>query len=256
MTKNIRTMTSLLLLMFLSIQVSLSASGRSSASMIEYKSGKETVRAYVAIPDGPGPFPAILLVHEWWGLNDWVKGNARNFADSGYIAMAIDLYRGKSTASADTAHEIMRGLPEDRAARDLQAAMEYLRSRKNVIPEKTGVIGWCMGGGYALVAAMNTPGIAGTVICYGRLVTDSASIAKINGPLLGIFGNDDNGISPESVREFEHACREAGKEIEIRLYDHAGHAFMNPNNVKGFSAESSRDAWTRISSFFRSRLKK
>jgi carboxymethylenebutenolidase len=112
-----------------------------------------------------------------------------------------------------------------------------------------------MGGGYALVTALNTPAIAGTVICYGRLVTDSATVANIHGPLLGIFGKDDNGIPEASVREFEQMCNASGTQITIHEYDGAGHAFMNPNNTKGYNPTASADAWKHISAFFHARLK-
>ncbi|MBI4548298.1 MAG: dienelactone hydrolase family protein [Ignavibacteriae bacterium] len=227
-----------------------------TTSTVQYLSGKDTVKAFLCAPEGKGPFPAIIIIHEWWGLNDWIKNNAKRLASQGYITLAVDLYHGKVTTSPDQAHEFMRGLPEDRAARDLQSAVQYLRTRSDVNAKRIGSIGWCMGGGYSLVTALNIPDLAACVICYGRLVTDTASISNIPCPMLGIFGKDDQGITAESVREFEATCKKARKEIEVTMYENAGHAFMNPENKKGYRKTAAQDAWLKIDSFFARTLKK
>src|ERR1700687_2278328 len=115
---------------------------------VSYKSGDETVQAVLYTPAGKGPFPGIVVIHEWWGLNDWVKEQASKLAGEGYAALAIDLYRGKGATTPDEAHEIMRGVPEDRAKRDLEAAFQFLAAQPNVRKDRIGAIGWCMGGGY------------------------------------------------------------------------------------------------------------
>src|SRR5437773_4541182 len=191
----------------LSVAVAVAASAQGAGRMVSYPSGAETVSGYLALPQGAGKRPAIVVIQEWWGLNDFIKGKAEAFARQGYAALAVDLYRGKVTADADTAHQLMRGMPEDRAMRDLQAAVAYLRSRSDVDGKRIGSIGWCMGGGYSLELALAEPTLAGSVIYYGRLVTDDAKIAGLNGPLLGNFGGQDQGIPPESVREFERKAK-------------------------------------------------
>lgn len=221
---------------------------------VQYLSGQDTVKAYLALPEGEGPFPAIIVIHEWWGLNDWVTGNADLFAKRGYAALAIDLYRGKNTMSAEEAHELMRGLPEDRAAKDLRAAALYLRSRKDVDPERIGSIGWCMGGGYSLVASMTVPDLAASVVCYGRIVSEPEEVNKIGSPLLGIFGEADRGILISDVRKFDQMAKEAGKDVTIVAYPKAGHAFMNPNNKSGYLERTSEDAWSKILTFFNEQL--
>lgn len=138
-----------------------------------YQSGPDTVSAYLARPPGKGPFPALIVIHEWWGLNEWVKHNAERFAAAGYVALAIDLYRGQVAQDPGLAHELMRGVPPDRAVRDLQAAMEYLRQRQDVKEGKIGAIGWCMGGGYALKAALELPPLTACIINYGHLITEA-----------------------------------------------------------------------------------
>jgi len=236
--------------------VSLSAAGSTvMRSTATYTSGKDTVQAYLCVPDSSGPFPALILIHEWWGLNDWVRENAQSIAAQGYITLAIDLYRGQVATTMDEAHQLSRGLPEDRAARDLQAAFDFLKARSDVKPDRMGSLGWCMGGGFSLVAALTLPHLASCTVCYGRLITDSSSIQKISCPLLGIFGVEDKGIPPASVKEFETICRHFGKSIEVKIYDGAGHAFMNPNNKDGYRASSAKDAWARIDSFFERTLK-
>src|SRR5271165_5637506 len=121
----------------------LSAFAATSKS-VSYKSGDDTVQALIYAPEGKGPFPGILVIHEWWGLNDWVKEQASKLSDLGYVTLAIDLYRGKVATTPDEAHEIMRGVPEDRAARDLHAAFEFLKSQANVKKDRIASIGWCM----------------------------------------------------------------------------------------------------------------
>src|SRR5690348_3712482 len=143
-----KLLLSFALTIFLAVNL-LAADGK----QVSYKSGEETVNATMYTPQGKGPFPALIVIHEWWGLNDWVKEQASKLADQGYATLAVDLYCGKVATTAEEAHEIMRGVPDDRAARDLQAAVAYLASQQNVDKSKIGSIGWCMGGGYSLQTA-------------------------------------------------------------------------------------------------------
>jgi len=222
---------------------------------VQYLSGEDTVRAYLALPSGNGPFPAVILIHEWWGLNDWIMANAVEFAQRGYVALAVDLYRGRVAASSDEAHELMRGLPEDRAAKDLRAAFSYLWQRTDVQQQRIGSIGWCMGGGYSLVAALNIRDLAAAVICYGRLVSETEEIQKINCPILGIFGEKDRGIPAASAKTFEREAQKLDKQVRVTIYPNVGHAFMNPNNKAGYDAETAKEAWQRIFAFLDSKLK-
>jgi carboxymethylenebutenolidase len=223
---------------------------------VSYKSGDETVNAMLYTPAGQGPFPAVIVIHEWWGLNDWVKERASKLADQGYEALAIDLYRGQVATTPEMAHEIMRGVPEDRANRDLKAAFAFLQSQASVKKERIGAIGWCMGGGYSLDVALNEPTLAADVINYGHLVTDADEIRKINAPILGLFGAQDRGISPDDVHKFEAALKQQGKKVDVTIYDDAGHAFENVNNQTGYRAADADDAWKRTLSFLSEYLKK
>ena len=232
-----------------------SALSASTSKTVSYKSGEDNVTAVLYAPDGKGPFPGIVVIHEWWGLNDWVKEQAAKLADQGYVALAVDLYRGKVATTPDEAHEIMRGVPEDRAQRDLHAAVEFLKAQSNVNKDRIGAIGWCMGGGYALDVALLEPSLRADVINYGHLATDPGSIAKIHAAVLGIFGGQDRGIPVDDVKKFEQALKQQGNKVEIVIYPDAGHAFENPNNKTGYRAEDAADAWKRTVTFLASTLK-
>jgi carboxymethylenebutenolidase len=223
---------------------------------VTYKSGDETVQGILYTSTGKGPFPALVVIHEYWGLNDWVKEQASKLADQGYVSLAIDLYRGKVAPTPDMAHELMRGVPEDRAKRDLHSAVEFLKSQPSVKKDRIGAIGWCMGGGYALDVALQEPDLAALVINYGHLATDSESLKKIHASILGIFGGQDRGITPDDVHKFEQQLKQLGKKVEIKIYDDAGHAFENPNNKDGYRSADAADAWKRTVEFLAMTLKK
>jgi carboxymethylenebutenolidase len=223
---------------------------------VSYKSGDEAVQGILYTPAGKGPFPALIVIHEWWGLNDWVKEQGSKLANQGYIALAVDLYRGKVATTPDEAHEIMRGVPEDRAKRDLHAAFEFLRSQPNVKKDRIGAIGWCMGGGYALDVALQESDLAALVINYGHLATDPDALKKINASILGLFGAQDRGITPDDVKKFGATMDGLGKKIDVTIYPDAGHAFENPNNKEGYRAADAADAWKRTVDFLAMTLKK
>ncbi|MBZ5600379.1 MAG: dienelactone hydrolase family protein [Acidobacteriia bacterium] len=227
-----------------------------TSKTVSYKSGEETVQGVLYTPAGKGPFPGIIVIHEWWGLNDWVKEQASKLADEGYVALAVDLYRGKVATSPDEAHELMRGVPEDRAARDLHAAFAFLASQANVKKDRIGSIGWCMGGGYSLDVALQEPTLAATVINYGHLATDPESIKKINASILGLFGGQDRGIPPSDVQKFAQTLKQLGKKVDVTVYPDAGHAFENPDNKAGYRADDAADAWKRTVKFLAETLKK
>jgi carboxymethylenebutenolidase len=166
------------------------------------------------------------------------------------------LYRGKVADNSDTAHELSRGVPEDRALRDLHAAVEFLKSQPNIKKGRIASIGWCMGGGYSLDVALQEPALAATVINYGHLSTDPAAIQKIHAAILGNFGAQDKGITPDDVKKFEEALKQAGKRADIKIYPDAGHAFENPNNKNGYRAADAADAWQRTVKFLNETLKK
>ncbi len=225
---------------------------------VQYKSGDETVTGYVFTPHSQpvkGRVPAIVIIHEWWGVNPWVKEEAQKFADQGYVTLTIDLYRGKVAANSEEAHELMRGVPQDRATRDLKAAVSYLESRKDVDAGKLGSIGWCMGGGYSLNLAENAPSLKAAIVNYGAVTSDTDTLKPIQAAVLGIFGGQDRGIPVEGVRAFEAKLKQLGKEVQIVIYPDAGHAFENPNNKQGYRQQDAEDAYKHQTDFFAAKLK-
>jgi carboxymethylenebutenolidase len=221
---------------------------------ILFPSGSEQVVAYLARPKGQGPYPALVVIHEWWGLNDQIRRTANQLARSGYVALALDLYRGKKTDDPEQAHELMRGLPEDRALRDLGAAVAYLKTRPEVNGDRIGAVGWCMGGGFSLKLAMAEPALAACAVYYGSLPTEPESLTAITAPVVGFFGEKDEGIPEASVLAFEKAMQELGKSVEVHIYRNAGHAFAN-NESKNYLSMAADDAWAKLMAFFGKHLK-
>ena len=228
---------------------------------VSYKSGDETVQGILYTPEGKGPFPALIVIHEWWGLNDWVKDQASKLADQGYVTLAIDLYRGKVATTPNEAHEFMGGVPQDRAKLDLEAAFNFLQSQSNIKKDRIGAIGWCMGGGYSLGLALQEPKLAADVINYGvydyaSLAKDQDAIKKINAPIMGFFGAQDRGIPTDDLKKFWDQLSKLGKKADFSIYPDAGHAFENPNNKDGYRPKDALDAWKKTVAFFASTLKK
>jgi carboxymethylenebutenolidase len=212
-------------------------------------------RGYLVVPEGAGKHPAVVVIQEWWGLNDWIREQTARFAKQGYVALAVDLYRGRVAGDPGEAHELMRGLPEDRAIGDLKAGVSFLAARPDVDAEHIGSVGWCMGGGYSLALATAEPRLRAAVINYGRLVTAPAKIEAVRASLLGNFAGADRGIPTDDVRTFENQLKAAKKDADIKVFDGKAHAFMNPNNKDGYDAAASTEAWSRIDAFFARTLK-
>ena len=227
-----------------------------TAKDVSYKSGDDTVQSVLYTPQGKGPFPALVVIHEWWGLNDWVKEQASKLADEGYITLAVDLYRGKVATTPDAAQQLMRDAPDERADQDLHMAVEFLKSQSDVKKDRIGAIGWCMGGGYALDVALQEPSLAADVINYGELQADPADLKKIKAPILGIFGGVDRSIPQSDVNKFAQQLKSFGKSVDVHIYPEAGHAFENPNNTAGYRKDDADDAWKRTVEFLAANLKK
>ena len=212
-------------------------------------------QGYLALAEkANGKRAGLILIQEWWGLNDWIRQNADRYAAMGYVVVAPDLYRGKATSDADEAHQLMRGLPEDRAMGDIQSAFDYLASRDDVDPKRIGIAGWCMGGGYALAFGVQEPRLAALIINYGRLITDPSKIARIKSPVQGNFGGTDKGIPADDVKACAKALAATNPATDFLVFDGAGHAFMNPNNAHGYDEAAAAKAWSRMDSFLAKQL--
>jgi carboxymethylenebutenolidase len=228
---------------------------------ITIKSGDEDFKAFLAMPEGKGPFPCVVVIQEWWGLNDWIKENAKHFAMKGFVAIAPDLYHGKVATEMKDASQLMTGLPKDRALRDLKAAVDKVTAMDNVQKDKVGCVGWCMGGMYSLQLALSDPRVKSCVMCYGAVVTDADKLKPLNAKVLGLFGEKDMGIKAADVRTFEQALKTAGKSVEkITIYPDAGHGFMRPPSTTlknaSYNETAANDAWQQIDAFFINTLKK
>jgi carboxymethylenebutenolidase len=232
----------------------LAQSGSSSAAVgpqpVSFQSGGQDVHGVMYKPHGKGPFPALVLVHEWWGLNDWVKQQAQMFSEHGYVTLAVDLYRGQVATDPEMAHELMRALPQDRGVQYLTSAVAYLKTQKDVKPNRIGAVGWCMGGGFALQLAIAEPSLRAVAINYGALDTDPAQLKKIHAAMLGNFGALDRGITPQDVQTFSAEMRKLGHPVDFKEYADAGHAFQNPNNKAGYRAADTANADQRMFTFF------
>lgn len=219
---------------------------------ITFKSGAESVSAFLVKPEGPGPFPAVIVLHEWWGLDGWIKDQARALAKEGYAALAIDLYRGRVTAKQEEAHQLMMGTPMDRQLRDMKGAFAYLSGRNDIVKSRIASLGFCMGGRNSFTLAVEEPALAAAIVYYGAPPTEASSIARIKAPILGNFGGDDEGPSPAQAKEFEAAATKVGKTVDVKVYPGAPHAFANPNNPwNGYRKDAANDAWARTTSFLR-----
>jgi carboxymethylenebutenolidase len=186
-----------------------------------------------------------------------VKDQARALAREGYVSLAVDLYRGKVATTQEDAHQLMMGTPPDRAVRDLQGAFAYLQAHASVRKDRVGVIGWCMGGRYTLQLATLEPKLAAAVAYYGVPPTDPAAIAAIQAPVMGNFGAEDKGPTPDEALAFQAAMKKAGKTIDVKVYPGAGHAFANVHNPwGGYRKEAAEDAWARSTAFLAKYLKK
>jgi carboxymethylenebutenolidase len=226
-------------------------------SMIEMKSGDEVIQAYLAVPEGGAKgAPAIVVVQEWWGLNDWVKSVVDRFAEQGYAVIAPDLYRGQVATDPQLAHELMRGLPDARALGDIRAAAKLVKTRTEAPARKVGVIGFCMGGRLALLASLDQGPFDATVMAYGSPETDPKRLKTLKGPLLGVFGGADRGIGADQTNALRAGLKKAKRSGTISVYPGAGHAFLNETNAGGYSAEQAPKAWAEIDAFLEKNLKK
>jgi carboxymethylenebutenolidase len=240
----------------MTLLVTLSNFKAQAQQAVTFPSGQGTAQGILYLPKGAGPHPALVVIHEWWGLNDWIKQEAAGYAAKGYVSLAVDLYHGKVADTPEMAHELSRGLPQDQGVRDLTGAFTYLENRKDVKHDRIGAIGWCMGGGYALQLAIAEPALKAVAINYGALATDKDSLSKIHAAVLGNFGGQDKGIPPDAVHGFETAMQSLGKPVDAKIYPEAGHAFENPNNKTGYRAADATDALDRVDRFFSAQLNK
>ncbi len=210
-----------------------------------------TVRAALAKPQGQAK-GSILLVHEWWGLNDQIKSVASEFARQGYSALAVDLYHGNVADTRDGARSLMKSVESDVATETLKLWVRWLRERSQS-GERVATIGWCFGGGWSLNASLASP-VDATIVYYGRVNKSAEELATLKGPVLGHFATQDKWINKEMVSGFESAMDTAGKSYTNYWYD-AQHAFANPSSAR-YDAGDAALAWQRTTEFLKLKLRR
>ena len=218
-----------------------------------FADGRQT-RGYLAVPSGRGPWPGVVVIQEWWGLNDNIRDIADRLANEGFVALAPDLYYGETAYEPDDARKLSMALQYPAALRVIQAAVDYLSNIASVSPKKIGLVGFCMGGGLAWHGAAKLEGIGAAVPCYGggpEMTPEEA--ARIKAPILAIYGELDKGVSPQVARQRAALMDAAGVQQETVIYPGAHHAFMNDQRP-AYHPEAAEDAWQRIASHFRQNL--
>ncbi len=222
-------------------------------SMVDFPSNAHTTPGYLAMPDDAAKHSAVVVIQEWWGLVPHIKEVAERFAREGFVALAPDLYHGQAASEPDEARKLAMGLDRVRAVAEIAAAAKYLKSLDAVAPKKIGAVGWCMGGGLALSTAAETSELAAAIAFYGRPL-DKGDVAKLRVPVLGLYGELDQGIPVAAVREFEEELKKGGVVHEIHVYPGAQHAFFNDTRPQIYKADAAQDAWKKTLAWFRKYL--
>ncbi|HEV2881778.1 MAG TPA: dienelactone hydrolase family protein [Pyrinomonadaceae bacterium] len=221
--------------------------------MVEFKSNGATAGGYLAVPES-GKGAGVIVIQEWWGLVPHIKDVCERFAAEGFVALAPDLYHGRTTASPDEAGKLMMALNIEQAEKDLRGAIEYLRAHESVASERVGTVGFCMGGALSLYAASKNEQVGACVVFYGGHPKVKPDLENMRAPLLGFYAERDDFATPALARELEAKLKSLGKSVEIHVYDNADHAFFNDDRPEVFNATAAADAWQRTLRFFREHL--
>jgi carboxymethylenebutenolidase len=214
--------------------------------------GKE-VNVFIARPAGVQKAPAVIIIHEWWGLNAHTEDITRRFARAGFIAVAADLYDGKLTKDAQEAAQLMGQLNQDQGVEKLQIVLKHLRSQSEVTG--VGVTGFCMGGTYTLLLACRAK-VEAAVPFYGDVPVDTTPVGNLSSPLLFIGAAKDQWITLEKMNRLDAALKQYGKEGEVKIYQDADHAFFNDTRPEVYNQADAQDAWRRVIDFFNRHLRK
>ncbi len=205
---------------------------------------------YLASPQGEGPFPGIVLIHEWWGLNENIKDLADDFAEQGYVALAVDLYDGELADTPDRAGELAGSVREnvEPAFANLAAATEYLAAVPTVDGDRLASVGWCFGGQWAYNMAANNMNVDASVMYYGRFSLED-DLSMMRADILGHFGEDDRSIAVDDVNQFEAKLSTLNGDHSVFIYPNAGHAFANEDREDAYNEEAAQLAWQRTMDF-------
>lgn len=221
--------------------------------MVEFPVAGGSIEGYESVPE-LGRGPGVVVIQEWWGLVDHIKAVCDRFAAAGFVALAPDLFHGKTTKSPDQAGKLMMALRIDETEKELQGAAEYLLKHDAVTSNKIGVVGFCMGGALALYTATKNPNIGACVVFYGGHPNVKPDLPSLVAPVLGLYAEKDGFVTPQSVRELESKLKALGKEIEVHIYPATDHAFFNDSRPEVYDEEAAADAWRRTVEFLKHRL--
>jgi len=221
-----------------------------------YASGEGGVDGLISRPTASGKWPAILVIHEWWGLEDHFRNMCRSFAKKGYVALAPDLYHGKVVKEHDEAARLKTSLDLERAVQEILDGVAYVKNLPFVDPGRIGIVGFCMGGGLALLSICRSREIAAGVIYFHSLFPDPGDLVNINCPILGHFGEDDTVTPKSEVEAFEQVLKENNKSYEIYFYKNAGHAFVNEMHADTYRKEAAEATWPRTFDFLKKHLQR
>lgn len=208
----------------------------------------ENYKGFLARPDDGKNYPGVIMIHEWWGLNQNIKDKAKELAGEGYIVLAVDLFGGVAT-TPEEARKQTQELNQDEALINMQAGINFLK-KENIT--KIASLGWCFGGGQSLQLAVNE-NLDATVIYYGTLIEDKNLLQNINSPVLGIFGDQDAQIPVDKVKNFENNLNELEILNNIYVYEGVGHAFANPTG-QNYAPDETRDSWDKTLKFLKDYL--
>ena len=220
---------------------------------ITFKANGTTTPGYLARPTGRGP--GVIVIQEWWGLVPHIESIADRLAAAGCVALAPDLYHGRSATSPDHAGKMMMAMRVDEAERDLAGAIDHLAAQPEVSSKKVGTVGFCMGGALSLFAASKNPEVGACVVFYGGHPHIKPDLAALQAPVLGFYAGKDGFVSPQVVTALDAELTRLGKRHEFHTYPDADHAFFNDERPEVYDAAASADAWEKTLAFFRSNLK-
>ena len=222
--------------------------------MVELPANGAPMPGFLAAPEGDGPFPGVIVVQEWWGLDDHIKHVAQRFAREGFAALAPDLYRGEVAREPDEAQKMMMALDMNRASGELTKAADYLASRPLLQGRGIGAVGFCMGGGLALTLACDSPHIRAAAPFYGVNPSPIEKVQELRGPVLAIYAEHDDWVTAEVREQLRSALERRGKKFEMRVYPGTQHAFFNDTRPGIHDGPAATDAWQRVLAMFRENL--
>jgi carboxymethylenebutenolidase len=221
-----------------------------TTATVTFKAGGRDASGFLASPAEGGPYPGVIVIQEWWGLNDHIKDIAQRAAREGFVALAVDLYDGQVAKEPRQAQALMTGLDKQDAVRKLSAGVDALNAHPKVAAGRVGVMGFCMGGFYSLLLASGNKEIRAAAPFYGHVPPD-AVLEGLRAPTLYVYAGKDHIISTEEIDRLEDVLRKTGNPGTVLRYPEADHAFVNDTRKEVYKADDAKDAWTRAIAFLK-----